>query len=101
MFAAKVALAHPVLRDTCTSLCNGRSYNSGLRWIIVGASLLANLRWTFAFIRFTHCPGTCRCREAQGKDCFLQSICISSIPGGQMCESGLRHHPGSLMQYTG
>jgi hypothetical protein len=27
----KVALAHPVLRDTCTSLCNGRSYNPGLR----------------------------------------------------------------------
>ncbi len=26
IFAAKVALAHPVLRDTCTSLCNGRSY---------------------------------------------------------------------------
>jgi len=36
-----------------------------------------------------HCTRTCRCREARGKDCSLQSFCISSIPGGQMCESGL------------
>ena len=33
-----------VLRGTCTSLCNGRSYNPGLRLIPVGAALLANLQ---------------------------------------------------------
>ena len=30
------------VRGTSTSLCNGRSYNSGLRQFPIGASLLAN-----------------------------------------------------------
>jgi len=44
--------------------------------------------------RSGHCTGTCRCREAHGKDCSRQSFCISSIPGGQMCESGLVRNLG-------
>ena len=51
--------------------------------------------------RSGHCTGTCRCREAHGKDCSRQSFCISSIPGGQIVRERPLHRDVQVPRSTG